>query len=111
MPELTGLRGIAILLVFVYHALQAFRRVGLVGGWVGVDIFFVLSGFLITALLVNEWDARGTISLLRFYARRALRLLPALVVFLRGRRDTPPPSTRRSATKRCDRPPSPSSTS
>ncbi|MDX6513696.1 MAG: hypothetical protein QOE36_3200 [Gaiellaceae bacterium] len=82
VPELTGLRGIAILLVFVYHALEAFRRVGLVGGWVGVDIFFVLSGFLITTLLVNEWDERGGISLLRFYARRALRLLPALVVFL-----------------------------
>ena len=73
---LDGLRGVAILLVLAFH-------VGLVrGGCFGVDIFFVLSGFLITTLLVEEWQQRGTISLTRFYARRGLRILPAFLTLL-----------------------------
>jgi peptidoglycan/LPS O-acetylase OafA/YrhL len=52
------------------------------GGFIGVDVFFVLSGFLITTLLWQEWEKNGFISLKKFYARRALRLLPALVLFL-----------------------------
>jgi peptidoglycan/LPS O-acetylase OafA/YrhL len=52
------------------------------GGYLGVDVFFVLSGFLITALLLSERDTNGRISLARFYARRALRLLPALLAVL-----------------------------
>jgi peptidoglycan/LPS O-acetylase OafA/YrhL len=51
-------------------------------GFIGVDMFFVLSGFLITSLLLEEWEQSGTISLKSFYGRRALRLLPALVVML-----------------------------
>jgi peptidoglycan/LPS O-acetylase OafA/YrhL len=77
-PALDGLRGVAILAVMATHAQLA-------SGWageVGVDIFFVLSGFLITSLLIEEWDRFGSISLRRFYARRALRLLPALMVML-----------------------------
>src|SRR5207244_5236631 len=50
------------------------------GGFLGVDLFFVLSGYLITSLLLVEWDARNRIDLRRFWMRRARRLLPALVV-------------------------------
>jgi peptidoglycan/LPS O-acetylase OafA/YrhL len=73
---LDGLRGLAVLLVLAGHL----RLVP--GGFLGVDIFFVLSGFLITALLVEEWQQRGAISLPRFYGRRALRLLPAFFALL-----------------------------
>ena len=66
----------SILAVMSYH-------IGLIrGGFLGVDIFFVLSGFLITTLLMDEWARTGRISLGKFYARRALRLLPALVVLV-----------------------------
>jgi peptidoglycan/LPS O-acetylase OafA/YrhL len=78
MPALDGLRGVAILTVIAAHANMA-------SGWagdVGVDIFFVLSGFLITSLLIEEWDRFGSISLKGFFARRVLRLLPALIVML-----------------------------
>jgi peptidoglycan/LPS O-acetylase OafA/YrhL len=75
LNSLDGLRGLAVLLVFVYHV----RQRQLTGGFVGVDVFFVLSGYLITALLLAEYDARHEISLPAFYARRALRLYPALV--------------------------------
>jgi peptidoglycan/LPS O-acetylase OafA/YrhL len=77
-PDLEGLRGIAVLLVLVYHA----GVPGLTGGYVGVDVFFVLSGFLITGLLVRELQRTGTVSLPAFYARRARRLLPAAAVCL-----------------------------
>src|SRR5262245_4370452 len=79
-PELEGLRAVAIGLVLAYHAgLPPFR-----GGYVGVDVFFVLSGFLITGLIVRELRATGRIDLRRFYARRARRLLPASLVAIVG---------------------------
>jgi peptidoglycan/LPS O-acetylase OafA/YrhL len=82
-PELDGVRGISILLVLILHLrLYEMTGVGAPGGSVGVDIFFVLSGFLITSLLVQEFDRTGTISLKRFYLRRAFRLGPALVVLI-----------------------------
>jgi peptidoglycan/LPS O-acetylase OafA/YrhL len=74
-PQLDGVRAIAILSVVGFHA-WVFPR----GGYLGVDMFFVLSGFLITTLLVEEAEANGRISLPHFYFRRALRLVPALVV-------------------------------
>ena len=77
-PCLDGLRGLAVIIVMAHHAYIPYFR----GGELGVDIFFVLSGFLITRLLVEEWEHKSTISLSRFYFRRALRLLPALAVFL-----------------------------
>ena len=76
-PALDGVRGIAILLVVAHHAAQWPS-----GGFLGVDLFFVLSGFLITTLLLEERSTRGRISLRLFYARRALRLLPALALML-----------------------------
>ncbi len=76
-PELDGIRGVAILLVMAIH-LHNWPR----GGFLGVDVFFTLSGFLITTLLLEEWNARGAISLRAFYARRALRLFPAVAVLL-----------------------------
>jgi peptidoglycan/LPS O-acetylase OafA/YrhL len=75
VPALDGLRALAVLLVFLYHRSGYFP-----GGWIGVDIFFVLSGYLITSVLVGEHETTGVISLRRFYIRRVCRLLPALVV-------------------------------
>ncbi len=77
-PDLEGLRGIAIVLVLLCHA----RLPGAEAGFVGVDVFFVLSGFLITGLLVEERQRSGRIRLGAFYARRARRILPAAVVVL-----------------------------
>ncbi|GAB2616005.1 acyltransferase family protein [Pseudactinotalea suaedae] len=73
---LDGLRAIAVLAVLVFHL----RPSTLPGGYLGVDIFFVLSGFLITTLLVRELAENGRLDLKGFWARRARRLLPALVV-------------------------------
>ncbi|WP_434152230.1 acyltransferase family protein (plasmid) [Methylocaldum gracile subsp. desertum] len=78
IPELDGLRGIAILAVMAFHGNAPFLR----GGFIGVDVFFVLSGFLITSLLISEFDRFGTISFKNFYMRRVLRLAPALILLL-----------------------------
>jgi peptidoglycan/LPS O-acetylase OafA/YrhL len=77
VPALDGLRGVAIAIVVAYHAF-GFP----LGGWLGVDLFFVLSGFLITTLLLEEHAATGAVRLRAFYVRRARRLLPALAVLL-----------------------------
>ena len=77
-PELDALRGISILLVYLHHLYYPLMP----GGFLGVDIFFVLSGFLITSLLVEEWDREGSISLKDFYIRRVLRLMPALLFLI-----------------------------
>jgi peptidoglycan/LPS O-acetylase OafA/YrhL len=77
-PDIEGLRGLAILLVVAFHAgLPAFR-----GGFVGVDVFFVLSGFFVTTLLARELDETGEIDAQAFYTRRAMRLLPAMYLVL-----------------------------
>jgi peptidoglycan/LPS O-acetylase OafA/YrhL len=78
LPELDGLRAWAIIAVLFGHLGISF----FIGGGLGVDLFFVLSGFLITHLLLREYDRRGSIDLLAFYRRRAWRLLPALVTML-----------------------------
>lgn len=73
--DVQGLRALAVLLVVAFHA-----GLDLPGGFVGVDVFFVLSGFVITTLLLTELDGSGHVRLRTFYARRARRLLPALAV-------------------------------
>lgn len=79
-PSLDGLRAIAVLLVFAFHVPGTWWY--LPNGSLGVDVFFVLSGFLITSLLVEEHSLAGRIDLPKFYMRRALRLFPALIVTL-----------------------------
>ncbi len=78
MPALDGLRGAAVLAILLFHAGH------LRGGWLGVDLFFVVSGFLITSLLLAEHDATGRVALRAFWTRRARRLLPALFATLFG---------------------------
>ncbi len=75
-PDIEGLRAVAVVAVILFHA----RIARFSGGFVGVDVFFVLSGFLITRLLLREITATRAISLSRFWARRARRLLPASCV-------------------------------
>ena len=83
VPALDGIRGIAVLAVMVGHALGLGGGAYFQGGSVGVDIFFVLSGFLITYLLVREHDGSdGRMDFRKFYVRRALRLGPALLGML-----------------------------
>ena len=79
-PDVEGLRAVAIVLVVLFHA----GVPGVTGGFVGVDVFFVLSGFVITGLLLREHAASGKTRLLAFYGRRSRRILPAatLVIIL-----------------------------
>ena len=72
-PYLDGLRAVAVYLVVLFHA--GSDRFG--GGYIGVDVFFVLSGFLVTRLLLRDLESVGGIRFGRFYARRFRRLLPA----------------------------------
>ena len=76
--DLEGLRGVAILLVLAFHA----GIPGFGGGFIGVDVFYVLSGFLITGLLLRERERTGRVGLRAFYARRARRILPAAAAIL-----------------------------
>lgn len=76
IKSLDGVRGIAVFFVLLLHTSQSLFR----GGWVGVDLFFVLSGYLISTLLINEYKKYGDISFINFYARRGLRLIPALII-------------------------------
>jgi len=77
VPAIDGLRGIALLGVLAFHANGALR-----GGYLGVDLFFVLSGFLITRILLAEQQATGRIDLRSFWVRRARRLFPALLALM-----------------------------
>src|SRR5438067_10802645 len=77
LPALDGLRALAVLPVLAFH-FESADTDALKGGFLGVQMFFVVSGFLITALLLEEHERNGRIVLRAFYARRALRLLPAL---------------------------------
>src|ERR1039457_4061323 len=77
-PDVEGLRAVAVLLVVLYHA----GVPGLTGGYIGVDVFFVISGFVITGLLLRERSTTERTSILDFYARRCRRILPAATFVL-----------------------------
>src|SRR5690606_2411158 len=78
MPGIDAMRALAVLAVFLYHADVEWMP----GGFLGVDVFFVISGYLITSLLLREHRAGGYIHLGRFWLRRARRLLPAAGVLI-----------------------------
>src|SRR5262245_56876014 len=83
VPSLNGLRGVSIALVVVHHQVLAWGQGGSgIAGFIGVDVFFVISGFLITLLLLREERRTKTVSLRSFYFRRACRILPAYAAFL-----------------------------
>ncbi len=73
--DITGLRALAVISVLIFHIFPSY----LPGGYLGVDIFFVISGFLITSLLLKEHTQTGKVSLLKFYKRRLLRIAPATI--------------------------------
>ncbi len=79
-PGLDGVRALAVAAVILYHAQVSWMK----GGFLGVDVFFVLSGYLITSLLLSERERTGKIDLLAFWSRRARRLLPALFLVIAG---------------------------
>ena len=80
VPALDGLRGLAVAAVVAFHAGAGWAS----GGYLGVSAFFTLSGYLITSLLLVEWDATGTVCLRSFWARRFRRLLPAALAVIAG---------------------------
>jgi peptidoglycan/LPS O-acetylase OafA/YrhL len=78
LPGLDGMRALAVIAVLLYHAGLPW----IPGGFLGVEVFFVLSGYLITSLLLAEWRAKGSVELKLFWLRRARRLLPALYLLV-----------------------------
>ncbi|NRD90355.1 hypothetical protein C8024_14130 [Sphingopyxis sp. BSNA05] len=82
-PEIDGMRCIAVAAVLIYHLKITVAGSSILpGGFLGVDLFFVLSGFLITKILLEELQTQGRISFGRFYARRARRILPPLLLVM-----------------------------
>ncbi|WP_068265809.1 acyltransferase family protein [Janibacter limosus] len=77
-PAIDGYRGLFIILVMLYH----FGVTELAGGWVGINHFFTFSGFLIGGILIKEWQRHGRIDAVRFYLRRARRIVPAMVLLV-----------------------------
>ena len=111
LPALNGLRAAAVIGVVAYHLQFGWAS----GGYLGVDLFFVLSGFLITTLLLEEWGGTGRVDLAAFWGRRARRLLPALFLvvgalalyLILNARLGPPAPTPSSTSRACGATPSP----
>ncbi|ERH34800.1 hypothetical protein SEQU_08545 [Staphylococcus equorum UMC-CNS-924] len=78
MPGLDGLRAISVIGIIIYHL----NKQWLSGGFIGVDTFFVISGYLITSLLLKEYEETGIINLKQFWLRRVKRLIPAVFVLV-----------------------------
>ncbi|NND75733.1 MAG: acyltransferase, partial [Ilumatobacter sp.] len=78
LPGLDGMRALAVVAVMLYHANSSWLK----GGYIGVEVFFVISGYLITLLLIAEKEQQGVVSLKNFWIRRFRRLLPALFLML-----------------------------
>ena len=82
-PEINGLRAVAVLIIIFYHAnINMFGYKFFSGGFIGVYIFFVISGYLITSLILRELETTGKFNIFKFYERRARRILPALFVVM-----------------------------
>ena len=82
-PEIDGLRALAVLAVIIYHAkITIFNDEIFTGGFIGVDIFFVISGYLITSIILRELDTSGSFSFKYFYERRIRRILPVLILVM-----------------------------
>ena len=82
-PEIDGVRAIAVVAVILYHAqISIFGYQPFKGGFIGVDIFFVISGYLITSIILKELFANNTLSFKRFFERRARRILPVLLTVM-----------------------------
>ena len=82
-PEIDGLRAVAVIGVILYHAqisINGFKIFN--GGYIGVDIFFVISGYLITSIILKELYTTGNFSFKNFYERRVRRILPALILVM-----------------------------
>ena len=80
-PDIDGLRAIAVISVIFYHADNSFNNLKILpGGFIGVDIFFVISGFLITSIILRELNETGTFSFKNFYLRRLKRIIPVLLL-------------------------------
>jgi peptidoglycan/LPS O-acetylase OafA/YrhL len=80
-PDIDGLRALAVLSVVAFHAFPGLAAYGLSGGFIGVDVFFVISGFLISTIIFENLD-KGTFSFTEFYSRRITRIFPALLLVL-----------------------------
>ena len=82
-PQIDGLRAISVTAVILYHVELFYNDFKIFsGGFIGVDIFFVISGYLITSLIIKEINETNSFSLINFYKRRSKRILPALFVMI-----------------------------
>jgi len=82
-PDIDGLRALSVIAVILYHANFQFNDQYLFrGGYIGVDIFFVISGYLITSLITKELNDTGSFNFVNFYLRRARRILPVLILII-----------------------------